>query len=51
MQNEKYEKAKSAVITVGSGRGFVIEHGHDRYVVTAAHCLPRNNKGLLPIPM
>ena len=32
MQNEKYEKAKSAVITVGSGRGFVIEHGHDRYV-------------------
>ena len=50
MQNEKYEKAKSAVITVGSDRGFVIEHGHDRYVVTAAHCLPRNDEGLLPIP-
>lgn len=34
-----------AVIAVGEGRGFVVTapvaHGHDRVVVTAAHCLPR----------
>lgn len=27
------------VVQVGGGRGFVIEAGTDRYVVTAAHCL------------
>ena len=43
-------KAKAAVITVGKARGFVIEHGHDRLVVTAAHCLPRNDEGQLLIP-
>lgn len=30
----------TSVVRVGSGRGFVVEHGHDRLVVTAAHCLP-----------
>jgi hypothetical protein len=30
-----------AVITVGKGRGFLIEHEHQRLVITAAHCLPR----------
>ena len=45
-------KAKAAVITVGEARGFVIEHGHDRLVVTAAHCLPRNDEGqLLSLPL
>lgn len=43
-------KAKAAVISVGEGRGFVIKHGHDRLVVTAAHCLPRNDEGQLLIP-
>jgi hypothetical protein len=38
--------AKRAIITVGTGRGFVIAgldvHGLDeRFVITAAHCLPR----------
>jgi hypothetical protein len=33
-------KAKSAVLTVGDGRGFVIESQGERVVVTAAHCLP-----------
>jgi Trypsin-like peptidase domain len=30
-----------AVITVGAGRGFLIEHENRRLVITAAHCLPR----------
>jgi hypothetical protein len=34
------EKLKSAVVKVGGGRGFIIEGKLDRYVVTAAHCLP-----------
>jgi hypothetical protein len=35
------EKALASVITVGEGRGFVIEGPtEDRFVVTAAHCLP-----------
>ena len=34
-------QATSAVVTVGNGRGFVVSWGHNRLVVTAAHCLPR----------
>jgi hypothetical protein len=36
------ERAKGAVIRVGaSGRGFIVSAGEDeRYVITAAHCLP-----------
>ena len=34
------ETAKQAVITVGKGRGFIID-GDPRMIVTAAHCLPR----------
>ena len=34
------EEAKRAVITVGKGRGFVVQAGGNRLVVTAAHCLP-----------
>jgi hypothetical protein len=33
-------KAKSAVVTVGDGRGFVVTCRQDRLVLTAAHCLP-----------
>jgi len=34
--------AKAAIVTVGAGRGFVVEglHNKARLVVTAAHCLP-----------
>jgi hypothetical protein len=34
------ENLTSAVITVGDGRGFVIEGADERLVITAAHCLP-----------
>jgi Trypsin-like peptidase domain len=33
-------RAKAAVITVGHGRGFVVKDAENRFVVTAAHCLP-----------
>jgi hypothetical protein len=36
-----FEKAKQAVITVGDGRGFIVEGDLEkRYIITAAHCLP-----------
>ena len=34
------DELKKAVVTVGKGRGFIVENGHDRVVITAAHCLP-----------
>src|SRR5450756_956963 len=39
------QSALDAVVTVGHGRGFVVEGrgrfgSRDRYVITAAHCLP-----------
>src|SRR5436309_16127395 len=34
---------KRAVVQVGEARGFVVSAGEDdRYVITAAHCLPRS---------
>jgi hypothetical protein len=40
---QAFEKAKRAVVQVGDGRGFVVGAGkYDRYVTTAAHCLPRH---------
>jgi hypothetical protein len=37
------QKAKRAVVQVGYGRGFVVSAGeYERYVITAAHCLPRS---------
>ena len=33
-------EAAGAVVKVGDGRGFIIEAGHNRLIVTAAHCLP-----------
>ena len=38
--SEPTEQAKSAVLTVGEGRGFVVESLGNRVVVTGAHCLP-----------
>jgi hypothetical protein len=29
-----------AVLTVGDGRGFVVQGEYQRYIITAAHCLP-----------
>lgn len=34
------ERLKSGVITVGHGRGFVVEGASERLVITASHCLP-----------
>lgn len=48
--------ALGAVVTVGHGRGFVVEGinfigGLERYVITAAHCLPKSKGGQrLPPP-
>src|SRR5258706_6947302 len=38
--NETIEAAASAVITAGGGRGFIVRGQFDRYIITAAHCLP-----------
>jgi hypothetical protein len=38
-------KAKSALVTVGDGRGFVVTCRQDRLVLTAAHCLPYTREG------
>jgi hypothetical protein len=34
------EKPKGTILTVGEGRGFVVEHRGEHLVVTASHCLP-----------
>ena len=34
------ERLKSGVITVGYGRGFVVDGAGERFVITAARCLP-----------
>jgi hypothetical protein len=37
----RFARATTAVLTVGNGRGFVIDGpDHERLVTTAAHCLP-----------
>jgi hypothetical protein len=41
------QNAKRAVVQVGSGRGFVVSAGESRYIITAAHCVPRDG---LPRP-
>ena len=40
--DDVWSLAKSAVVQVGAGRGFIVGAGDHRYVVTAAHCLPRS---------
>src|SRR5436309_8411632 len=37
---ELLPSAKAAMVTVGEGRGFLVEARMGRIVVTAAHCLP-----------
>jgi hypothetical protein len=32
--------ASQAVLTIGAGRGFVVEGRRGRFIITAAHCLP-----------
>ena len=39
-----------AVVRVGQGRGFVVEHDHKRVVITASHCLPVDSDGRLILP-
>jgi hypothetical protein len=39
-----------AVVRVGHGRGFVVEHRHSRVVITASHCLPVDSDGRLILP-
>jgi hypothetical protein len=39
-----------AVVRVGYGRGFVVEHHHNRVVITASHCLPTDSAGRLILP-
>src|SRR4051794_1344972 len=34
-------KAKRAVVKVGNGRGFVVGTPRARFIITAAHCVPR----------
>lgn len=35
-----FESAARAIVTVGHGRGFIVETYRARYVISAAHCLP-----------
>jgi hypothetical protein len=45
IQTKAFEVAKRAVVRVGDGRGFVVSAGeYVRYVITAAHCLPKHPK-------
>ena len=39
---QAFKSAKRAVVQVGDGRGFVVSAGEYRFVITAAHCLPRH---------
>jgi hypothetical protein len=41
------ERLKSGVITVGHGRGFIVEGAGELLVITAAHCLPSLSFGLV----
>jgi hypothetical protein len=41
MPNFQPNLLTAGVVQVGNGRGFVIDAADSRYIVTAAHCLPR----------
>lgn len=41
---------KKSVVTVGDGRGFVVERDGTKFVITAAHCLPHPPKSMGPYP-
>jgi Trypsin-like peptidase domain len=38
-----------AIVRVGGGRGFIVEHRRRRLVITAAHCLPIDDDGYLKL--
>jgi hypothetical protein len=42
--------ASQAIVRVGGGRGFIVEHRRRRLVITAAHCLPIDDDGYLKLP-
>src|SRR5215472_11504462 len=49
----RFMEASLAVVRVGKGRGFIVGGNDDsRYIVTAAHCLPKlpepNSSSLFP---
>jgi hypothetical protein len=35
-----FGRHKASIVKVGDGRGFVVTHGGEKLIVTAAHCLP-----------
>ena len=39
-----------AVVRVGDGRGFIVENKQTRLVITAADCLPIDDRGYLKLP-
>jgi hypothetical protein len=41
MATSKPEPNPNGIVRVGAGRGFVLEGPRGRYVITAAHCLPK----------
>jgi hypothetical protein len=43
-----FKTQRASVLTVGTGRGFVVDGGEDRYVLTAAHCMVSGSKQNLP---
>ncbi len=47
---EKQSVLTQAVVRVGDGRGFVVEHRRQRFILTAAHCLPVDADGRLILP-
>ena len=47
---EKISVLTQAVLRVGDGRGFVVEHRRQRLILTAAHCLPVDADGRLILP-
>jgi hypothetical protein len=44
------KNSTQAVVRVGHGRGFVVEHHRNRVVITASHCLPTDSDGGLILP-
>jgi hypothetical protein len=50
--NRGFDAAKQAVVQVGTGRGFLVEgkYPEDPLIITAAHCLWKNDELYLPPP-
>jgi hypothetical protein len=39
-QQQMRDTAKRTVVRASEGRGFVVQAGYERWIITAAHCLP-----------